>query len=98
VTPRKPRRRVSPHARLLKAARPHYQQLLEQQGGVCAICGRPPVNRRLDIDHCHKQLVIRGLLCHLCNRQLGNRVTADWMRKAISYLEQPPIRLPEEDT
>jgi hypothetical protein len=31
-----------------------YEQLLEQQAGVCAICGRPPRTRRaLDVDHDH---------------------------------------------
>lgn len=93
----KPRKRISPHKTLLKQARPHYELLLERQGGVCAICGRPPVNRRLDIDHCHKSLQIRGLLCHFCNRALSSRVTAEWMRKAIAYLEREPIQLPEED-
>lgn len=90
-----PRKRVSPHQKLLKKVRPLYELLLERQGGVCAICGNPPVNRRLDIDHCHRGLYIRGLLCHFCNRQLGVRVTPDWMRKAIHYLEQPPVDIDE---
>lgn len=96
MTPRKPRRRVSPHAKLLKQARPHYEWLLNVQGGVCAICGNPPATRRLDIDHCHKDMYVRGLLCHRCNRALPTHVTTDWMRKAIRYLEQPPVQLPDQ--
>lgn len=86
-------KRVSPHKRLLAQARPLYDQLLAAQGGVCAICGNPPKTRRLDIDHDHKTLQIRGLLCHRCNRALPTHVTAEWMRKAIAYLEREPINL-----
>lgn len=101
MTPRKPRRRVSPHAKLLKQARPHYEWLLNVQGGVCAICGNPPKpgGKRLNIDHSHSGLYVRGLLCHRCNRVLwagGDRV--EWMRKAIRYLEQPPVQLPDQPT
>lgn len=31
-----------------------YDEMLGRQGGVCAICGRPPVNNRLAVDHDHK--------------------------------------------
>jgi hypothetical protein len=30
-----------------------YDEMLEQQGGVCAICHRPPVTVRLSVDHDH---------------------------------------------
>lgn len=30
-----------------------YNARLERQGGVCQICGRPPVSRRLHVDHDH---------------------------------------------
>lgn len=59
-----------------------YNALLVSQNGGCAICARPPTNRRLDIDHEHtkgykgmpgkeKRMYVRGLLCHRCNRALG---------------------------
>jgi hypothetical protein len=49
-----------------------YERLLEQQGGVCAICGRPPRSRPvLDVDHDHLTGVVRGLLCGNCNRAVG---------------------------
>lgn len=31
-----------------------YDRMLEEQGGTCAICHKPPVNFRLNVDHCHK--------------------------------------------
>ena len=48
-----------------------YNDLLEQQGGVCGICGKKPGKRRMDIDHDHETLEIRGLLCWSCNYKLG---------------------------
>lgn len=71
--------------------------MLEQQGGVCAICGRPPSEtRRLDMDHDHKQMFIRGLLCHACNRALTYRVdNPEWLRKAALYLEKGPVIFPD---
>lgn len=31
-----------------------YNLMLAEQGGKCAICGRPPGDKRLHVDHCHK--------------------------------------------
>lgn len=31
-----------------------YDSMLASQGGGCAICGRPEINSRLHVDHCHK--------------------------------------------
>lgn len=30
-----------------------YEVMLEAQGFTCAICHRPPTNKRLHVDHCH---------------------------------------------
>ena len=64
-----------------------FDQMMEDQGGVCAICGAPPSYRRLDIDHCHSSGKVRGLLCPNCNKMLGlvgdNIAT---LRSAINYL------------
>jgi Recombination endonuclease VII len=46
-----------------------YDELLESQGGRCAICGRP--FGRVCIDHDHATGQVRGLLCNLCNSRLG---------------------------
>lgn len=47
-----------------------YQRMLEQQGGVCAICNLTCV-RELAVDHCHKTGTVRGLLCLRCNTGIG---------------------------
>jgi hypothetical protein len=48
-----------------------YEEMLNKQHGVCLICGKPPKDRRLAVDHDHKTGKIRGLLCGICNRHLG---------------------------
>jgi hypothetical protein len=73
------------HRKVLQLARAHkytlrehgmtpeeYEVLVEAQGGVCAICGRPePEGRKLHVDHNHRTGARRGLLCGPCNRALG---------------------------
>lgn len=46
-----------------------YAEMLQEQGGVCAICKFPYPS--LCVDHCHKTTGIRGLLCQSCNSALG---------------------------
>lgn len=51
-----------------------YERMLQEQGGVCAICGGGPESSawgKLAVDHCHKTGVIRALLCQPCNTTLG---------------------------
>lgn len=56
-----------------------YETMLQQQGGVCAICRRPERGvhhrsgrlRSLAVDHCHQTAIVRGLLCGPCNTALG---------------------------
>lgn len=75
-----------------------YQQLLERQGGVCAICLRPQdpsgKTKRLAVDHDHKTRKIRGLLhSWSCNRRLlGNYSDPNLFRRAANYLENPPAK------
>jgi hypothetical protein len=64
-----------------------YDAMLARQGGVCAIC-RKKSDRPLQIDHCHKTGMVRGLLCLNCNTALGRlHDDPDLMRAAIAYLE-----------
>ena len=48
-----------------------YDALLISQGGVCALCGKPPTTKRLAVDHDHTTNRIRGLLHGACNLLLG---------------------------
>ena len=36
-----------------------YNEMLEKQGGVCAVCGRPAGTISLSVDHCHKYRYFR---------------------------------------
>lgn len=77
--------------------REQYQTMLNQQSGLCAICGKheaitdPRIKnaRNLAVDHCHKTGAIRGLLCFKCNVAIGlfNHDTAK-LEAAIVYLAQ----------
>lgn len=87
------RSRKQQHWDLLRASRHLYEPLLELQGGKCALCDRKPKNRKLDLDHDHKTMKIRGLLCVSCNQNLRNRLTPAWLRAAADYLEHPPAEL-----
>jgi hypothetical protein len=66
--------------------------MLEAQEGVCAICGRTPSQRRrFDIDHDHKGMYVRGLLCSRCNRALPGWMDSVWLRSAAEYLDRGPV-------
>lgn len=51
-----------------------YNQMLDDQGGLCALCEKPPVvgkHKVLCVDHCHDTNRVRKLLCSECNIGLG---------------------------
>ncbi len=53
-----------------------YNELVEVQGGRCAICNKLPkgtnhTTRRLAVDHDHATSTVRGLLCGPCNTTIG---------------------------
>ena len=56
-----------------------YQDMLNTQGGVCAICHQPETHRDglsgkpkdLAVDHDHATGAVRALLCSSCNTALG---------------------------
>lgn len=65
-----------------------YDEMLEQQNGVCTICGGINSDgRRLCVDHSHKTNKVRGLLCNNCNRKLGIVEDIGFMRAANLYLK-----------
>jgi RNA polymerase subunit RPABC4/transcription elongation factor Spt4 len=71
-----------------------YEQLLEKQNYLCAICGKPETSKnsvglvqQLSVDHDHRTGKIRGLLCCHCNHLLGSaKDDTQVLRKAIDYL------------
>lgn len=73
-----------------------YDQILDAQGGVCAICHEPPRGKNLAVDHDHSCCpgtrggcgkCVRGLLCEDCNHGIGNlRDDPAILRSAIDYL------------
>lgn len=97
--PRKRRPRAAIHGALLRKAHRDgtYEALLEKQGGKCALCDRTPEEiaaksksgkvQRLDIDHHHGSLRLRGLLCRGDNLKLRRGMTSDWCLRAAAYLK-----------
>ena len=72
----------------------HFNQLHEDQNGLCKICGNPPSlngyhGKFLYVDHSHETKAIRGLVCRDCNLLLGYaHENPDILRKAAEYLEK----------
>ena len=51
---------------------PKCYAAMEQQGGLCANCDKPPAKgKKLHVDHCHATGHVRELLCHHCNTAIG---------------------------
>ena len=72
-----------------------YEQLLEKQNYKCAICGcnyiryKQQTNREFCIDDNHYTGEVRGLLCSVCNRAIGQlKDNPAILRKAADYLEE----------
>lgn len=64
-----------------------YNNILSSQDGKCAIC-RKKFDKRLNVDHCHITMKIRGLLCHKCNIAIGMfEDNTKRLKAAIQYLD-----------
>ena len=64
-----------------------YEEMLATQDGNCAICERPPMCRRLSVDHDHQTGRVRGLLCGHCNLMLGWVAgNPETLQRMIGYL------------
>lgn len=75
-----------------------YEEMLQAQDGVCAICKRPEkaLNRGvptvLHVDHHHGTGKVRALLCSDCNRGLGCfQENEDYLRAALAYLTEHTV-------
>ena len=74
-----------------------FNRKLEEQNGVCAICGKLNVDGKyLTVDHDHQCCnsdkscgkCLRGLLCTYCNTGLGGfKDEPELLRKSIVYLD-----------
>jgi hypothetical protein len=77
--------------RKFNLSREMYQKMLDDQDGVCKICGSDKPRGRYDnfsVDHDHKTGEIRGLLCSFCNTGIGQfQDSPSLLRKAATYLE-----------
>lgn len=69
---------------------------VEEQGG-CGVCKRPLSRKEYQVDHDHSccpeektcGLCVRGVVCSLCNKGLGNfKDNIQLLRAAIEYIEK----------
>jgi hypothetical protein len=68
-----------------------YLTMLDEQNGVCAICGTSDTGRRksFHVDHCHISGKVRGILCGNCNSGIGHlRDDIRLLHSAIDYLSK----------
>jgi hypothetical protein len=64
-----------------------YDDIFNEQGGVCLICHQPEFNRRLAVDHEHQTGKIRGLLCTRCNHIIGYlEKKPELIKKFLDYI------------
>ena len=56
--------------------------------GKCAICGKSEYEfkRKLAVDHNHRTMIVRGLLCYYDNRFSVGRISSDNAIKVAKYL------------
>jgi hypothetical protein len=89
------------HRRRRLGIEPHqYDEMLAEQGGVCAICNGlcdirtvTGVQKNLAVDHDHETGDIRGLLCTRCNTAIGLfDDDTERLAKAREYLFKYPTK------
>jgi hypothetical protein len=78
-----------------------YHIMLDEQGGVCAICGLPERRKHartddpmfLAVDHDHNTGQVRALLCSTCNIMLGHaQDDVSILARAIQYLTEWEVK------
>ena len=84
--------RISMHReKILGVTDKMYWEMYHKQEGRCGICHRRMYSKRYKnfcVDHNHTTGVIRGLLCHNCNRAIGMlRDDPVALRRAIRWVE-----------
>lgn len=76
-------------AKILKTyglTRERFDQIVQEQGGVCAICheNRNYRGERLYVDHDHETGIVRGLLCSGCNVAIGYLRNNPFLAEAVA--------------
>lgn len=93
--PESPERRAAKRFSRFRMTVDDYHEMLTRQGGVCAVCARPPGRHRLQVDHDHACCdtrytcgkCVRGLLCFNCNAALGHvQDDKERLMSLINYL------------
>lgn len=71
-------------------SREDYNKLVAEHKGLCGICHKanPSLKRSLALDHNHKTMNVRGLLCYGCNRLLAAFDSPDLLRAILAYLKK----------
>lgn len=64
-----------------------FDAMVEKQSGLCAICFRLPTGKMpLCVDHDHRTMRVRGLLCTYCNSALGLFDDPSKFERTMEYL------------
>lgn len=64
------------------------RNMLTEANNTCEICGRVP-ETYVVVDHCHKSLKVRGILCGPCNQSLGlMKENTEWLESMIQYIKK----------
>ena len=66
-----------------------YNKMFADQEGKCGICGKHQLDKNLSVDHDHKTMEVRGLLCQPCNLGLGKLGdNIEGVENALNYLRR----------
>jgi hypothetical protein len=81
---------VQPRKLTRSQLRPLGMRMLQEQGGVCSLCGKPvdlSIKGEMVIDHDHESGLVRGALHRSCNAAEGKVANAAgrWGAKSMSY-------------
>ncbi len=72
----------------IKITREWYDEKFKSQNGLCGICEKPDLTRKLSVDHNHETKKLRDLLCRRCNLAIGQFFDSPYLlRKAADYLD-----------
>jgi len=71
-----------------------FYNMYSRQNGKCLCCQETVEALDLNVDHCHKTGVVRGLLCANCNTVLGRvKEKDDILYRMSAYLSRDPSKI-----